>query len=333
MKEALFWRPFHDNTVQCRLCPHVCKIELDALGRCGARQNIDGKLISLVYGKPISIHVDPIEKKPLYHFIPGSKILSIGTVGCNLHCLHCQNWEISQTQGTEVQGEVVTPEKIIQIAKDNNCEAIAYTYNEPTIFYEYMLDIMKLARVAGMYNVIVSNGFINPEPLFKIIKFIDAANIDFKSINEKFYKEVCMGHIAPVLATIKLLHKNKVHLELTNLIIPTLNDKPEDIKKLCEWIKLNLDVEVPLHFSAFHPSYKLMALPRTDLKKLRDAHKIAVDVGLKHVYLGNVIDPSHESTHCTECKSLLIRRNGFEIIENKLKTGKCKCGKKLAGIY
>jgi len=217
--------------------------------------------------------------------------------------------------------------------KKNGCESIAYTYNEPTVFYEYILDIAKLAFEAGIANVIVSNGYINPEPLSKLCKYLDAANIDLKSINEKFYKEVCDAHIAPVLTTMKLLHKNKVHLEVTNLIIPTLNDKPDDIRKLCEWVKSNLHVETPIHFSAFYPTYKLTDKPRTELKNLRDAHDIAKEVGLKHIYVGNVIDPSHEATYCVECGETLIRRSGFEITEKKVKGDLCKCGKRLHGSY
>lgn len=333
MREALFWRPFHDKEIQCRLCPRVCTIKPDKIGNCGVRRNEDGKLISLVYGKPISVHVDPIEKKPLYHFFPFSKALSIGTVGCNLHCLHCQNWNISQSDATELIGDTVKPERIAELAKQSNCHSIAYTYNEPTIFYEYMLDVAKLARELGLANVIVSNGYINPEPLSKLIPFLDAANIDLKSINEKFYKEVCDGHVGPVLATLKALHKKKVHLEITNLIIPDLNDKPADIKKLCEWIKVNLDDEVPIHFSAFYPTYKMTDKPRTSLKKLREAYDIAKKVGLKHIYIGNVLDPEHEATYCPKCGEALIRRSGFEITENRLKTGKCKCGQKLRGVY
>lgn len=333
MKEALFWRPFHDNTVQCRLCPRICAIKINEFGKCGARQNCDGKLISRVYGKPVAIHVDPIEKKPLYHFLPGSKILSLGTVGCNLHCLHCQNADISQTRSDEVQGKILDPEEVIQMAKKNNCDSIAYTYNEPTIFYEYMLDIAKLAYKSGLHNVMVSNGYINPEPLSKLLPHMDAVNIDLKSIQDKFYKDICDVSIAPVLATLRAIYKKKVHLEVTNLIIPTLNDKPEDIKKLCEWVKTNLGVEVPLHFSAFHPTYKMLDKPQTGLRTLRDAYDIAHKIGLKHIYLGNVLDPAHNTTRCSKCDELVIRRSGYEIIENKLKGVACKCGKRLYGFY
>jgi pyruvate formate lyase activating enzyme len=334
MKEALFYKKTKEGMVQCQLCPHFCAIKKGERGKCGVRENKAGKLYSLIYSKPCSLAVDPIEKKPLYHFMPGQPILSIGTVGCNLKCKFCQNCEISQARPEQVYSRDIFPEEIIHEAKKQKIKMIAYTYNEPTIFYEYLLEIAKLAKKAGIKNVIVSNGFINPAPLRKLCRYIDAANIDLKGIEDDFYNKICGARVAPVLETLKILKKEKVWLEITNLIIPTLNDYEKDIKKLVDWVTENLGKESVLHFTAFYPQYKLAHLPPTSLKILENARKIALDAGLKYAYTGNIQDNEGDNTYCPKCNKLLIKRRLFSIIENNLSKGKCKyCHAKIDGVW
>jgi len=328
-KEALFWKKLKDKIVQCNLCPRNCLIKDGERGNCSVRENHSGKLISLVYGKPVSYHLDPIEKKPLYHFLPGEQTFSIGTAGCNLHCKYCQNWEISQCKPENAPAIDLMPEKVVKETKDVDSRIISFTYTEPTVFYEYMFDTAKLS--GKMKNVYVSNGFINQAPLNRLIPLLDAANIDFKG-NKEFYKKVTGSWIEPVLETLKALHKKKVWIEITNLIIPTLNDSEKDIKWLVDWIADNLDENVPLHFSAFWPTYKLTSLPATSLQKLREARKIAMKK-LNYVYTGNLPDDEGNATYCPKCKKAIIKRQGFYVTQNLLKNGKCPCGKKIAGVW
>jgi len=288
MKEALFYKKLKNNIVQCQLCPHFCIIKPGKKGKCHARENQQGKLVSLVYGKPCSIALDPIEKKPFYHFYPGRMTLTLATVGCNLSCKHCQNWQISQADIKNIPNRETSPEKIIRICREYKSDIISFSYTEPTIFYEYMLDIAKLAKEQGIKCTMVSNGFINPEPLKKLLPYIDAFNIDLKSISEGFYKKICGARLSPILETLKMIHKAKKHLEITNLIIPTLNDKEKDIKKLVLWIIENLGKEVPLHFSAFYPCYKLSNLKATPASTVIHAAELAKKMGMKNVHTGNI---------------------------------------------
>jgi pyruvate formate lyase activating enzyme len=314
--EALFYEK-KDNFVQCKLCPHFCVIKKNEKGLCGVRKNIDNKLITLVYGKTASINIDPIEKKPLYHFFPGEKVFSFGTVGCNLNCTFCQNWEISQPQS--VWGRNLSPKEIISLAEKNNCKLIAATYNEPTIFFEYMFDVFKLSKKKGMFNIVVSNGFINEEPLKKLLKYADAFNIDLKSYDDDFYKNLTKSRLNPVLKTIKTIYENNKHLEITNLIIPGYNDNEKQIKALCNWIKNNLNENIPLHFSAFFPMHKLNDISATTKEKLYECRKIAKEIGLKYIYLGNINED--QITYCDCGKELIIRKN-YHIIK---KEKKCNC--------
>lgn len=286
-KEALFYKKLARKIVRCELCPHFCTIKPGKRGKCGARENQDGRLVSLVYSRPCSIALDPIEKKPFYHFYPGRMTLTLATVGCNLSCKHCQNWQISQAEIEQVPSEMIIPEKIIDLARQYRSDIISFSYTEPTIFYEYMLDIAKLAKEKGLKCTMVSNGFINLPPLKKIMKYVDAFNIDLKAINESFYKRFCGARLAPVLETLKSIYKAKKHLEITNLIIPTLNDKERDIKKLVRWIIDNLDADVPLHFSAYYPCYKAKQ-PATPASTVIKACEIARKMGMKRVYSGNI---------------------------------------------
>ncbi len=332
MKQALYWKKLKKKIIQCQLCPHFCIIKPGEVGKCKVRKNINGKLYSLVYGKPCSFNLDPIEKKPLYHFLPGQQAISIATPGCNLNCLHCQNYEISQAKPEEISSLNLMPKQIIEKTKQR-AKIISYTYTEPTIFYEYMLDISKLAKKEKIKNTIVSNGFINPKPLNQLCKYIDGANIDLKSINPEHYKKICQARLEPVLEAIKILHEKKVWLELTNLIIPSLNDSLAEIKKLIRWIKDNLGLDVPLHFTAFYPTYKLMNLPPTSIEILRKARQEAKKAGLHYVYTGNLPDEEGSTTFCPKCNQPAIKRDGFFVIYNNLKNGRCKCGEKIAGVW
>jgi len=302
--------PHSIHSIRCVLCPNKCVILDGKSGLCKARINIKGKLYSTVYGHPCSISIDPIEKKPLYYFYPGEKILSFGTFGCNIFCKGCQNFDITRVQDVIKETgklEYYSAEEIIETAKSRNIKMIAYTYNEPTIFFEYMLDIAKLARKNGIKNVIVSNGYINPKPLKELCKYIDAANIDIKGITEKFYREYSKANIKPILESIKTLRKSGVWLELTNLVIPGLNDDPKDIKKLCEWIKDNVGVNVPLHFSRFYPYYNASTTSPTPENTLEFAKEIATKTGLKYVYIGNL--GFLDDTICDKCGNVLIKRS------------------------
>ncbi|MEM4318387.1 MAG: AmmeMemoRadiSam system radical SAM enzyme [Candidatus Pacearchaeota archaeon] len=336
MKEALFWEPLKDKekTIKCKLCPHNCLIVKDSYGKCRVRKNINGKLYSMVYARPCSIATDPIEKKPLYHFLPGQKTLSIATFGCNLFCLHCQNYEISHefVESEITKLKLVEPEKVVEKAKELGIKVISYTYTEPTIFYEYMYDVAKLAKKARIKNIIVSNGYIQEEPLKKLLKFLDGANIDLKSINNEFYLKVCKAKLEPVLKCLKIISKNKCWLEITNLIIPSLNDKDEEIEVLIDFVA-GLGKNIPLHFTAFFPHYKLLDKPSTPEFILLKAREKALKK-LNHVYAGNIMNVEANTTYCTKCKKSLIKRFGFDVIENNVKKGKCAfCKTKIAGVF
>lgn len=283
MREALYYEKMHGNRVHCHLCPYECQIPPDGKGACGVRQNVDGILYSLIYGKTTGIALDPIEKKPLYRYHPGEQILSLGTRGCNLHCDFCQNWHISQ----DVDGpmENITSEEVVERTKELGSFGIAYTYNEPFIWYEFVLDTAKIARQNGLKNVLVTNGFVNPGPLEGMLPYVDAMNIDLKAFDEDFYVKVCRGRLKPVLDVIKISAK-ACHVELTNLIIPTLNDSENSVRKMVDWIYSNLGPEVPLHLSKYFPCYN-MDLPPTPIETLKKAERIAKEK-LRFVYLGNL---------------------------------------------
>ncbi len=333
-REAMWYTPLTDNKVQCELCPRRC-IALDGQrGYCEVRENRGGKLYTLVYGNPCAVHIDPIEKKPFNHFLPATTALSIATVGCNLECAYCQNWHISQARPEEVQSYDLPPEEVVKIALEKECESIAYTYTEPTIFYEYMFDTAKLARSKGIRNVIVTAGFINLEPLRELCKFIDAIRVDLKGFTQDFYMNVCNGALGPVLKTLKTIQEEGVWLEIINLVVPTLNDDPKDIKRMCQWIKGNLGFDVPLHFTRFYPMYKLKSLPPTPIETLEKAREIALNEGLHYVYIGNVPGHPAEDTYCPKCGKLLIDRAGFFVTENHIVDGKCEyCGEPIPGVW
>ncbi|MBN1755818.1 AmmeMemoRadiSam system radical SAM enzyme [bacterium] len=304
MKEASFYRKLDQGKVQCLLCPHQCILGEGQTGLCRGKQNQDGKLLAINYGQLVSISLDPIEKKPLYHFYPGKTILSTGPNGCNFNCQFCQNWQISQEK---VPTRMVYPENLVALTLDENSLGIAYTYTEPIIWFEYILDTAQLAHEKGLKNVLVSNGFINPEPLAKLLPFIDAINIDLKSINPAFYLKYCNGKLEPVLESIRIASQH-THLELTNLVIPTLNDSDEEIEMLLEFLQ-SLGKPVPLHFSRYYPAYR-MKIPPTDPEELLKIFQKASRV-LPYVYLGNIRNTVGNNTYCPDCHNLLVERNGY----------------------
>jgi pyruvate formate lyase activating enzyme len=312
----------------------MCLIKPGQSGECRVRINLDGVLRTVVYGYPCSINIDPIEKKPLFHFLPGTGILSIATVGCNLHCLNCQNWEISQANPEESQAVLCPPQKLVDLARQNRCPSIAYTYTDPIVYYEYTYDSSKLARDNGIRNVLVTAGYINAVPWKKLLAYIDAANIDLKFISDDLYRRICSGTLKPVQNALVLAKASGVLVEVTNLVIPTLNDRPEQIRELARWIKAELGQETPLHFSGFYPQYRLLHLPPTSLQILEQAREIAISEGLDYVYIGNVHSKEGENTYCPGCKGLLIERKGYTILQNRLKNGCCPdCGKEIYGVW
>lgn len=322
--------------VQCELCPKECVIESGQSGECRVRVNIDGVLRSVVYGYPCSIHIDPVEKKPLFHFLPGSSILSIATVGCNLHCKNCQNWEISQAnpEDESIAAYSCPPEKLISLTKANKCPSIAYTYTDPTIYYEYAYDASKLAKDAGIHTVLVTAGYINEQPWKELLKYTDAANIDLKGITDDFYRSVCSATLKPVQNALVTARAAGVHVEVTNLVIPTLNDEPEQIRQLARWVKENMGSETPLHFSGFIPRYQMRNLPPTSLQTLQTAREIGLSEGLDFVYIGNITSREGQNTYCPACKMLLVERSGYTILQKNLRDGCCpRCNKQIYGVW
>ncbi len=327
LHEALFYKALKQGIVQCNLCHRSCAIKRGDSGKCGVRKNVGGKLYSLVYGRTLTMEIDPIEKKPLFHFKPGTQCTGISTYGCNYFCLHCQNWNISQQRSEEVIAKVpfTSPQQIVEQTLAAGVEGIAYTYIEPTIFAEYALDTMKLARKNGLYNVWVSNGYMTKECIDAIAPFLDAINIDLKG-DSRFYKEVCgNAKMEFVKENIAYFHKKKTHMEVTNLIVPGYNDSEEDFREVGEFVA-SIDAMIPLHFTRFYPMYKMSHLPSTDVEKLHKAKDVALKAGLKYVYIGNVAE--EESTLCPKCNAVLVKRYGFSAEPPELtKGGKCKkCG-------
>jgi pyruvate formate lyase activating enzyme len=319
--------------VQCELCPNLCILEEGRHSRCRARMNKGGKLVSLVYGKPCAVNVDPIEKKPFFHFLPGTAAFSIATAGCVLSCKFCQNWQISQASPADTDTYDLPPEKVVRRAIAYKCRSVTYTYTEPTVFYEYMYDTAVIAGKQGIRNTMHSCGYINEKPLRRLSEYMDAADIDLKAFSEDFYSRICNGSLRPVLNALTVLREEGVWLEITNLVIPTLNDDMKEIREMSQWIVKNLGSGVPIHFSRFHPHYKLKNLPPTPVDTLTDARKTAMDAGLKFVYIGNARHEG-ESTFCPKCGKLLIERIGYFVKQNNLSGGKCRyCSIPIPGVW
>lgn len=333
-KEAMFYAKLDGKQVACGLCPHGCEVPEDERGTCGVRENRDGTLRTLVYDRLCTLHIDPIEKKPLYHYLPGTTALSIATAGCNMKCRFCQNWQISQVRPEEIRHTPATSAHLVDLAVRRRAPTIAYTYSEPIIFYEYVHDTAKLGRTRNVGSVIISNGFINEKPMRRLAKHLTAVKIDFKGFTDKFYREICGASLQPVLDSMKVIRSTGIHLEIVVLLIPTLNDGAEEIKKMCGWIVKNLGPDVPTHFSRFHPTYKMKNLPRTPVKTVERARDIALKEGVHYAYVGNVPLHPYGHTYCHSCKKKLINRVGYRVGEVLIRNGKCpKCGTKIPGIW
>lgn len=320
--------------VKCLLCAQGCVIKENEHGRCRARMNVGGKLKSLVYGRPIAIHTDPIEKKPFYHFMPGSLAYSLATSGCPLSCQFCQNWEISQSKPEDVPVSYRTADNIVSDAKSEKVPVIAFTYNEPTVFFEYLTDIAGEAKKRNIRTALISCGLMNSDPLKDMCSVLDAVKIDLKGYSEDFYRKVCSAELKPVLQSIKQISRTKVHLEIVNLVVPTLNDSDKMLNGLADWITGEVGTDVPVHFTRFHPDYKLQNLPPTPIATLEKARNIAMSKGIKYAYVGNI--PGHEgnSTYCPSCKKAVVKRTGMFTVENHIKKGRCKyCGCGIAGVW
>ena len=320
--------------IMCRICPNECVLKEGELSKCNNRKVHNSKLYTLAFGNPCSVNVDPVEKKPLYHFLPGSRAFSIATAGCNLVCLNCQNWTISQTSPDKTRNYELPPEKVVEECIKNGCSSIAYTYSEPVTFYEYVYETAILARKAGIKNIIKSNGYINADPLKKLCSVIDAANIDLKAFNESTYLKLTGGKLQPVLDTLKTYKDMGVWLEITNLVVPTWSDSQDEIRKMCRWLSDNGFRNTPFHFSRFYPLHKLEQLPPTPVEILNSAFRIATEEGLKYVYTGNVPGNEISNTKCPSCNSTIIVRQGYRISVNTITAGKCnKCGSTIEGVW
>jgi pyruvate formate lyase activating enzyme len=334
MKEAMFFRRLKGKKVRCDLCAHRCVIEEGKRGICGVRVNEGGSLYSLVFGKAVATHVDPIEKKPLFHFQPGSTSFSVATVGCNFRCAHCQNADISilPIDRGHILGQDLTPEEIVAAAEENGCRSIAYTYTEPTVFFEYAHDTARLAAEKDIGNIFVTNGYMTEEALRTIQPCLNAANVDLKSFSEDHYRQICGASLKPVLESLKLMKSLGIWLEVTTLVIPTLNDSEEELRRIAEFI-FNLGPEIPWHVSQFYPTFRLTHLPPTPVESVRRGREIGLDVGLRYVYTGNIPGDEGESTFCYRCGRRLIHRHGYSILENRLQEGRCdRCGAIIDGV-
>ncbi len=336
LMKARYWHRLDHERIQCDLCPRFCKLKEGDRGLCFVRQSTRDAMELTTYGRSSGFCVDPIEKKPLYHFLPGSPILSFGTAGCNLTCPFCQNWDISKSKEMDSLMAQASPRRIAQVAKEEGCPSVAFTYNDPTIFIEYAMDTADACHELGLKTVAVTAGYITPEPRRDFFSKLDAANVDLKSFREEFYRKMCSAHLAPILETLEYIKKEtSCWLEITTLLIPDENDSEEELTDLCEWVFSHLGADVPLHFSAFHPDYKLLNRAATPQLTLERARKIALNTGLHYVYLGNVHDPEADSTYCPNCRHQVIHRDWYQILESHLDPqGRCiNCHTQISGVY
>ena len=330
LKEGVLYDGLADKKVKCNICSHRCVIAEGKVGICRTRKNIDGKIFSLIYNTVSSEAVDPIEKKPLYHFLPGTRSYSLGSVGCNFRCQHCQNWNISQVTLDEAYTMEISPEEAVKRALASGCRSISWTYNEPAIWHEYTYDSAVLAKKSGLKTIYVTNGFITPEALRRMAPYLDAFRVDIKSFSEDFYRKICGARLAPVLESTKLAKELGMHVETITLVIPKKNDSKEEITQIVRWVHDNLGVDTPMHFTRFHPMYKMDDLYPTPVETLEMAYDIAKEEGMRFVYLGNVMGHKYENTYCPKCDHLLIDRNGFRVSAFEIKDGKCpECGENI----
>ena len=333
VRRAMYYETASRKRVICRLCPNECVLREGERGACRVRENRDGRLVTLVYGTPCSAHVDPVEKKPLFHFHPGSTAFSIATAGCNMSCRFCQNWEISQQGPEKVRSANLPPAAVVRLAGKRGCASVAHTYSEPVVFYEYMLDCAREGRRAGIPNVMISNGYINEEPMRELCASLGAVKIDLKAYTDGFYREICGAHLAPVLRTLEVVKDEGVWLEIVVLLIPGLNDSAGEIRAMTRWIAKTLGTGVPLHFSRFFPTYRLRNIPPTPPATLERARRIAGEAGLEYVYVGNLMSASRH-TRCPACGTELISREGFSARVVGLKGSRCRsCGREIPGVF
>ncbi len=332
--EARYYKKLPDKEVECGLCPRACRLGDKERGYCGVRENRDGTYYTLVYGKPCSVNIDPIEKKPFFHVLPGTTALSLATAGCNVNCKFCQNWEISQVRPEQVDAMDFPPRKVVETAEHYRCPSIAYTYTEPTVFYEYMYDTAVATRIRGRRNVVVTGGHIKPEPLADLVKVVDAIKVDLKSFSPQFYKDYVRGDLQPVLETIKGVAKSGRWLEIVYLVIPTLNDSQDDIRRMSRWIVQEIGPDVPLHFSRFYPMYLIKNLPPTPLSTMEEARRTALGEGIHYVYIGNAPGLKAEDTVCPKCRTTLIERYAYSVQVKALDKGRCtNCQTPIPGIW
>ncbi|MBD3669947.1 MAG: AmmeMemoRadiSam system radical SAM enzyme [Gammaproteobacteria bacterium] len=331
-----YWHVLEDGRVQCDLCPRLCKLHEGQRGLCFVRANQNGAIVLTTYGRSSGYCIDPIEKKPLNHFLPGTPVLSFGTAGCNLACKFCQNWDISKSREMDTLMDDASPEKIARVAREMGCRSVAYTYNDPVIFHEYAIDVAKACRQLGIKNIAVTAGYVSPEPRAEFYRYMDAANIDLKAFTDEFYYKLTGAHLEPVLDTLKYIkHETQVWLELTTLLIPGKNDSDIELEQLTQWVKSELGAEVPLHFSAFHPDWKMQDIPATPTATLQRARQIGLNNGLHYVYTGNIHDKTGQSTYCHQCGQILIGRDWYELSEWNLDGKGCctQCGTRCAGHF
>ena len=332
--EAMFWAKGEAQAVGCELCPHKCSIADGARGTCGVRENTGGALRTLVYERACTCNIDPIEKKPFFHYLPGTTAVSIATAGCNFTCKFCQNWAISQSRPEKIPHDPLACDALAKLAADRGAPTVAFTYNEPVIYYEYVHDAAKAARARGVGAVVVSNGSIAEKPMRKWCEQLTAIKVDLKGFTDKYYREICGGDLQPVLDALKVAHSTGIHLEIVVLLVPGLNDDAEETKRMCGWIVKALGPDVPVHFSRFHPTYKLANLPMTPVKTVEGARDAAVKEGVRYAYVGNLGDHPYGHTYCHACKTRLIERLGFNVREVLIKDGKCpKCAASIPGIW
>ena len=332
--EAKYYKKHPDREIECTLCPRFCRLGDKERGYCGVRENQDGTYYTLVYGKACSIHVDPIEKKPFFHFLPQSRTLSIATAGCNVNCKFCQNWEISQVRPEQIDHVDLPPALAAGTALKYDCPVIAYTYTEPVVFFEYMYDTAKEASKKGIKSVVVTGGHINEDPLSELLQVVHAVKVDLKAFDQDFYTKYVRGELAPVKKAIEAVARSDVWLEIVYLVIPTLNDQPETIRQMCRWIFSSAGPDVPLHFSRFQPMYLLKNLPPTPVSTLEKLRDIALEEGLRYVYIGNIPGHPGESTYCPKCGNTVIKRIGYKIQKMDIEKGKCLfCGNRIPGVW
>ena len=331
---ARWYKKLPLKRVECQLCPKRCRVDDTERGFCGVRENHGGDYRTLVWGRPCALNMDPIEKKPFFHVVPGSWTFSLATAGCNMDCKACQNWQISQSRPEQVKSVSLPPKELVRRAKTNGSTIISYTYSEPVVFLEYVIDSAEVARKAGLKNCMVTGGNIEVKPLKEALSVRDAVKVDLKSFSDATYRKMCKGNLAPILRTIETVRKAGRWVEIVYLVIPTVNDSEAEVKKMCAWVKGTVGADVPVHFTRFHPDYQLKHLPATPYSTLRRCYKIAKTEGLHYPYVGNIVGHGHEHTYCPKCHTPVVKRRGFSILDNTIKDGKCpKCGHTIAGLW